>query len=61
MMNGCTTAEAARRLEAAGLGSTPDNLRSLIRRGKIRAERFGDRWAVDTESLADYIERRTRE
>ena len=57
MINACTTREAARRLEAAGLGATADNVRRLIREGKISAERFGDRWLVDVDSLAAYIER----
>ncbi len=32
-----------------------DHLRELIRSGKIKARKFGPLWAVDRESLLEYV------
>jgi excisionase family DNA binding protein len=43
--------------EAAELsGYHPEHLRKLIRKGSIKAKKFGPVWAVDWESLQDYLD-----
>ena len=36
-------------------GFNADHLRDLLRKGKIRAQKFGTLWQVDRESLLAYL------
>lgn len=44
-----TTREAAARL-----GVTPRAVLALIKRGRLKAEMFGEQWAVDADSVRDF-------
>ena len=48
-----TTREAAARL-----GITPRAVLALIKRGRLRAEMFGEQWAVDADSVRDFTPQR---
>lgn len=45
-----TTQEAAKRLDL-----TQEAVRKLIERGALRAEKLGEIWAIDPDSLDGYV------